>query len=196
MILRCGLMLLLLALWGPLASAGELYLYFDFPRDVTVDSFLFTYRHAADPGGVLQQFRVAWTAEPTCAVLGNKATPDTFCARPPGCLPPGIYSFSVQAERGTETSAPSNWTSCEALPNCAYNCTKFDEANAALEMVANGQDVPAPAPSASPLSASPPLVNASAETGATLQELEQQLTALDQLLPKPPATPVLATPPT
>jgi hypothetical protein len=159
-------------------QAKELVLMFDFPHDVTADSFLVTYRAASDPGGVLQQFRIPWMPAPTCATVDPAAPPDTFCALTPPCLAPGIYTLSVQAEYGDVTSDPTNWTSCEALPGCRYDCARFADANAALNPPADGTpSPPPPAPPATPAQGGP----AGPSTTPTLQQLEAQWRALDRL---------------
>jgi hypothetical protein len=187
---------LCLTLRGP--QAAELVLQWEFPHDMVIDSFLVTYRASTDPGGVLQQFRVPWTAEPTCAILGAAATPDSVCARPPTCLPPGVYTLSVQAEQGEEVSEPSNWASCEALTECRYNCEQFAEAN---DTLLHGAEPTAPEPTAPEPTApepSPPPSPASpvVSTTPSLADLERLLAQLDRLIPQRPPTPIVATAPT
>jgi hypothetical protein len=164
--------------------AKELVLMFDFPHDVTADSFLVTYRAASDPGGVLQQFRIPWMPAPTCATVDPAAPPDTFCALTPPCLPPGIYTLSVQAEYGDVTSDPTNWTSCEALTGCGYDCAKFADANAALNPPADGTSPPSPSSApAAPVQTAP--VQATPSSTPTLQQLEAAWRALDRLTQQP-----------
>jgi hypothetical protein len=162
--------------------AKELVLMFDFPHDVTADSFLVTYRAASDPGGVLQQFRIPWMPAPTCATVDPAAPPDTFCALTPPCLPQGVYTLSVQAEYGDFTSDPTNWTSCEALSGCRYDCAKFADANAALNPPADG--TPPPSPPQAPAQSTPVQAGTAQpgpSTTPTLQQLEAQWRALDRL---------------
>ncbi len=174
---------LIWSLSASLASAAELVLQWEFPRAEPVESFLVTYRFSGDPGDVLQQFRVPWSDAPTCEALSEGQTPDAFCARPPECLAPGVYTFRVQAEVAGEVSEGSNWMSCEALPNCTYDCVKFEQANAALRDPTTLPPAPTPAV--------PTLPNTE-----TLEALTHQLASLDRNVPKSPGTPIVATAPT
>jgi hypothetical protein len=99
---------------------------------------------------------------------------------------PGVYSFRVQAERGGMTSAGSNWGTCEAHPDCRWDCTSREAVNAAL--LAATTESPPEAPSPAPPM---PVIDQ-----APLDVLAAQWAALDQLIPRPPESPVLALPPT
>ena len=192
--------------WGLVVSLGmassvlanELVLEFAYPRGVVVDSFLFTYQVSTDPGHVLRGFRATWTEAPVCKPAQAPALDETHCARPPVCDPspqrsedvlgPGVYSFRVQAERGSVTSEGSNWVTCEAHRDCRWDCASREAVNAALlEATAD----PAPAPSLPPSAPPMPTIDT-----AALDALAQQWEALDRLIPQPPRSPVLATPPT
>jgi hypothetical protein len=183
---------LLLLLLPRTLLAAELVLSFDFPDAVKVDSFLVTYRRASDPGGVLQQFRIPYVAPPTCAAIPDVQGPNHVCARTPECLPGGTYTFSVQAERGKETSARSNWFTCDILAGCRYDCAKYAAINDAVTPP-DPADPSAPPPEQTPPPPPPPLFPPAGppapHTPDRLRELQTELDELKRLLDQVP-TPV------
>jgi hypothetical protein len=107
-------------------GAGELVLVFDFPADYAPapTSYLVTYIASNAPTEA-QQFRLPNRGRASCDGLppGGALTVESVCGRPPECLAPGIYTFSVQAEwQGGEGSDSSPLATCEAQAGCAYNC--------------------------------------------------------------------------
>jgi len=180
---------------APAPSEPPIVLMWEYDHTVVIDSFLVTYRRSTDPGGVLQQFRVPWTASPTCDAMPGTHTPNDVCAQPPDCLSPGVYTMSVQAVRGTETSAPSNWASCEALPSCHYDCHQFQQANDVLQTVHNGEDVTPPPTTSTTSTTTSTTTTQSDPTTESLQQLESQLATLNQRVPHGTTTPIVATAP-
>ena len=191
--MRARTLLCLVLLLSPAASvADELVLSFGWPDDVPVDSFLFTYRRANDPGGVLQQFRVPYATPPTCAAVPGAETANQVCVRTPECLSPGMYTFSVQGESGEDKSDASNWLTCDALANCRYDCARYADINAAVDTSDPQQEPPAPS-----TDQPPPLFPAPGPQGQggtdRLRELQAELEQLKRLLDQTP-TPVTMTP--
>jgi hypothetical protein len=141
---------------------------------------------------VLQQFRVTYVAPPTCGAIPEASGPDVVCVRTPECLPPGMYTFSVQGERGEEKSDASNWLTCDALANCRYDCAKYADINAAVTPP-DPADPTAPPPDPTPPPPPPPLFPASGPPGQhnpnRLRELQDELDQLKRLLDQVP-TPV------
>lgn len=112
--------------WAFPLCAADLILTFDFPIEYTPApaSFLVTVLSANAPTEQ-QQFRLPNLGRVSCGALppSPTITPNTICGRPPACLSPGLYSFSVQAEWSNGTmSGESNLANCEALPGCTYDC--------------------------------------------------------------------------
>jgi len=105
--------------------AAELILSFEFPADYAPApaSFLVSYLSSNAPTDA-QQFRLPNGGRASCeGVTGETLTPDSVCGRPPECLPPGLYSFWVQAEwDGGKASEASNLANCEAMAGCIYHC--------------------------------------------------------------------------
>jgi hypothetical protein len=118
------LLLLLLGTVLPL-NADELVLNWEWPVDFTPapTSFLVSYRSSQAPLTV-SQFRLPNQGRASCLGVQTavQLTPDSVCGRPPDCLPPAIYVFTVQAEVGEQRSPESPPATCEAKPHCLYNC--------------------------------------------------------------------------
>jgi hypothetical protein len=107
-------------------SAGELILALEFPADYAPAprSFLVTYL-SSNTQTETHQFRIPNLGRASCDGVQSlpDLVPDSVCGRPPDCLPPGIYTFWVQAEWEGVTSDQSNILNCEARPGCVYDCT-------------------------------------------------------------------------
>jgi hypothetical protein len=128
-LLRAGIGLVLWAVLLALAWAQELELRWDFPASFTPApaSFLFTMWDSHAPTA-LTQFRVPNQGRASCEGVAQTAelTEDSVCGRTPTCLPPGLYSFWVQAEgEGGQRSKVSNVASCEAEARCLYTCSRL-----------------------------------------------------------------------
>jgi hypothetical protein len=118
-----------LAMLAMVASlrAAELILAWDFPQAFvpTPESFLVSYRSSTAPQ-VVQQFRIPNQGRASCdgAKSISDLTPDSVCGRPPACLPPAFYLFTVQAEVGEQRSPESAFAACEAKTGCTYDCAE------------------------------------------------------------------------
>jgi hypothetical protein len=113
MILLCGS----LGLVSPKLAAGVV-LSFDFPRTLTPSGFVIT--AVADGQPTNATLIVTPSAAGACTAVDSTSTVDTYCASV-GCLPPGRYRFFVQAQIGSQPSAPSETVGCVMDAQC--RCT-------------------------------------------------------------------------
>ncbi len=108
------------------AAGTELILTWEFDHTYqpAPEQFLVTYTSTADQGSALHQFTVPNQGQPSCSgVKGLTSTPDSVCGRPPGCLPPGMAVFWVQADLGGTLTEKSNIANCLVEAGCKYTCT-------------------------------------------------------------------------
>lgn len=84
--------------------------------------YVVSYTSPAVPD-ITQQFQVDPGGRESCnAIMGNTLSTETVCARPPTCLAPGVYTFTVQAMLEGGLSGESNKATCTALAGCVYQC--------------------------------------------------------------------------
>lgn len=177
-----GALSILLFACTSVLSANELILGWEFPADHTPapETFLVSYRSSNAPNHV-EQFRIPNLGVASCAAVNGlpDKTENSVCGRPPACLPPAIYVFEVQAEVGTQQSAPTNLANCQAFAGCTYDCAGVTVPPALQALVQ-----PPPPPGARQEPPHPP-------DPAQVQELVRTFAQT----PPPPASPSVSTPP-
>jgi len=125
-----GLWVLVVVLVGGLATvsqAKDLILAWKFQADYVPapESFLVTQFSSTDVNNPVQ-FRVPNEGAASCAGVTDLPDRDanSLCGRPPQCLPPGMYSFWIQAEFPEGPTPASPVANCEALEHCDYTCER------------------------------------------------------------------------
>lgn len=116
--------LVVVLLWAGMAWGEELVFIIESPPTTPPpESYLFTAFSSVNPQAP-EQFRIANGGRASCDSLREATSlpPEAVCGLAPACLPPGVYTFWVQAELGGQASAASNLVTCEALAGCRYDC--------------------------------------------------------------------------